>query len=163
MSLTVKNIVFNILYYGLLYILIPWFLLTIERYFYDTPDPSIPMRIFSVTFGMLGILIQLWAIIIFQKVGRGTPIPSLAPKNFVQEGPYKWVRNPINIGELLLLFSIALWFHSVFLYSYVLSGAIAFHLFIVYYEEPKLRRRFGEKYEKYLTDVNRWIPEKPKT
>ena len=162
MSLTAKNLIFNFLYYGLLYAFMPWILLTKERYFYDTSYISIPIRIFSITLGMLGILIQIWAIIKFQKIGKGTPIPSLAPKHFVQEGPYKWVRNPINIGELLLLFSIALWFQSAFLYAYVLLGATAFHLFIVYNEEPQLRRRFGEKYEKYLTRVNRWIPKKPK-
>jgi protein-S-isoprenylcysteine O-methyltransferase Ste14 len=161
MSLTTRNILFNILYYGLLYVLTPWFLLTIERYWYDIPGLSMPVRIFSVTLGISGTLIQLWAIILFQKIGKGTPIPALAPKHFVQEGPYKWVRNPINIGELLLLFSIALWFQSLFLLVYVLSGAVAFHLFIVYYEEPKHRRIFGEEYEKYLKQVNRWIPKKP--
>ena len=161
MSLTTKNILLNILYYGFLYVLFPGFLLTIEKYFYDTHELSLILRTFSITLGLLGILIQMWAIVLFQKIGKGTPIPSLAPKYFVKEGPYKWVRNPINIGELLLLFSIALWFQSVFLFAYVLLGATAFHIFIVYYEEPRHKKIFGEEYEKYLMQVNRWVPKKP--
>jgi len=33
-----------------------------------------------------------------------------------------------------------------------------FYLFVVYYEEPNLRRRFGESYERYCATVPRWLP-----
>jgi len=32
------------------------------------------------------------------------------------------------------------------------------HLFIVFVEEPKLERRFGESYREYKRRVNRWVP-----
>jgi protein-S-isoprenylcysteine O-methyltransferase Ste14 len=41
-------------------------------------------------------------------------------------------------------------------YSAILGTA--FQLFITLYEEPALRRRFGEAYERYCRDVRRWIP-----
>ncbi|MFQ5459073.1 MAG: methyltransferase family protein, partial [Myxococcota bacterium] len=36
-----------------------------------------------------------------------------------------------------------------------------FHAFIVLYEEPVLRRKFGETYTRYCARVPRWIPRRP--
>jgi len=43
----------------------------------------------------------------------------------------------------------------------VLLGALfwlAFHLFVLAYEEPTLQRTFGAEYEAYRANVQRWIP-----
>ena len=32
------------------------------------------------------------------------------------------------------------------------------HLFVIFYEEPTLKRKFGAAYEDYLRRVPRWIP-----
>ncbi len=40
----------------------------------------------------------------------------------------------------------------------MLGLAIAFHLFVLGYEEPRLRRQFGAPYERYFLRVSRWIP-----
>ena len=40
--------------------------------------------------------------------------------------------------------------------------ASAFQLFVVLYEEPALRRRYGAIYSDYCNSVNRWLPGKPK-
>lgn len=155
MILTTKNILLNIPYYAILYILIHWILLTLERHFLYTSQPVFIIRFCAVIIGVAGILIQLWGIIFFQKIGKGTPIPSFSPRVLVTEGPYKWVRNPINIGELMLLFSFSLWFMSITLFIYSLLAAVAFQIFIVAYEEPKLKNNFGEEYIKYASQVNR--------
>jgi protein-S-isoprenylcysteine O-methyltransferase Ste14 len=39
--------------------------------------------------------------------------------------------------------------------------AVAFHLFVIGYEEPTLRRRFGEEYAEYVRTVGRWMPRPP--
>ncbi len=57
----------------------------------------------------------------------------------------------ILIGEAIL-------FHSLWLFGYVLLIGVVTHLFVVLYEEPSLRRRFGESYETYLRTVPRWLP-----
>jgi protein-S-isoprenylcysteine O-methyltransferase Ste14 len=158
LSLTAKNILLNIRYYGLLYILFPWFLLALEKHFFEPPQSTYTVRLFSIVIGLTGVFVQLWAIILFQKIGKGTPIPSLAPKQLVTAGPYKYVRNPINIGELMVLCALSLWFMSIALFAYALLAAVAFHLFIVSYEEPKHKKLFGERYIQYMHKVNRWIP-----
>jgi protein-S-isoprenylcysteine O-methyltransferase Ste14 len=45
--------------------------------------------------------------------------------------------------------------------GYVLLIGIVVHLFVVFFEEPSLRRRFGESYEAYLRTVPRWLPRFP--
>ncbi len=101
-----------------------------------------------------------WA---FATVGRGTPGPWDAPRRFVAAGPYRWVRNPIYIGALLVLFGEAWLCLSVSLLLYAVGVALGCHLFVVLYEEPTLRRRFGAEYEQYRSKVGRWIPHPPES
>lgn len=90
--------------------------------------------------------------------GRGTPAPFDAPRRFVAAGPYRFVRNPMYVGGLSLLAGFALYVHSI---SILVLSAVLFlavHLFVVFYEEPTLKRTFGATYEAYLKSVSRWIP-----
>ncbi len=104
--------------------------------------------------------LYLWCIWLFASVGRGTPLPLDAPRRFVAVGPYRWVRNPIYISALLVVIGEAWLFLSLPLLLYSAAMAICFHLFVIAYEEPTLRRRFGESYEHYCRTVNRWTPAK---
>jgi protein-S-isoprenylcysteine O-methyltransferase Ste14 len=44
---------------------------------------------------------------------------------------------------------------------YAVVTAVFFHAFVIGYEEPTLRRRFGDTYSGYLRTVHRWIPRLP--
>ena len=94
----------------------------------------------------------------FATVGRGTPGPWDAPRRVVDVGPYRWVRNPIYIAALLVVVGEAWLFLSLPLLAYAGAMAIFCHLFVIAYEEPTLRRTFGESYEEYQRAVPRWIP-----
>jgi len=87
-----------------------------------------------------------------------------APRRPVAVGPYRWVRNPINIAPLLIVIAGA-WLFPLAAAARVYSwaAAISFHLFVIGYEgEPTLRRRFGEKYVEYRRSVLRWFPRRPR-
>jgi protein-S-isoprenylcysteine O-methyltransferase Ste14 len=73
-------------------------------------------------------------------------------------GLYRFVRNPMYVAVLMMLFGHFLWFRFWSLLIYALFFFLAFHLFIIGYEEPNLRKRFGAAYEQYLRIVPRWIP-----
>lgn len=105
-----------------------------------------------------GVAVYLWCAWDFATFGRGTPLPLDAPKELVAHGLYGFVRNPMYVGVLLVIFGQALWFGSVATLWYGLAIALMFHLFVVVYEEPALRRKFGESYERYLKAVPRWMP-----
>jgi protein-S-isoprenylcysteine O-methyltransferase Ste14 len=91
-------------------------------------------------------------------LGKGTPAPIAPPKNLVIKGLYKHVRNPQYVGILAILFGEALVFQSATLLVYATPVFLIFHTAIVYYEEPTLRRKFGESYRLYCDTVPRWIP-----
>ena len=158
MSLTLRNALLNLVYYGLTVVLFPWTLLSLETYFGFVRHHSTVLRIGSVLFGVAGAALQLWSIFVFQSIGRGTPSPALAPERLVTKGPYKRVRNPMNIGELMVFLALGGWFGSPLLLGYTVVAALAFHSFIVVWEEPQLLGRFGKAHIQYRASVNRWLP-----
>jgi protein-S-isoprenylcysteine O-methyltransferase Ste14 len=90
--------------------------------------------------------------------GRGTPAPVGPTARLVVEGLHARVRNPMYLGVLLMVAGQASIFWSRTLLVYAAALALAFHLFVIFYEEPTLRRQFGDAYEEYLRRVPRWIP-----
>jgi protein-S-isoprenylcysteine O-methyltransferase Ste14 len=106
----------------------------------------------------LGGGLALVCVAIFAVRGRGTPAPFDPPREFVATGPYRWVRNPMYVGGFLLLAGYALCAGSAEALVVAFGMLAAAHLFVVLYEEPSLRRRFGAGYEAYLRRTPRWLP-----
>jgi protein-S-isoprenylcysteine O-methyltransferase Ste14 len=94
----------------------------------------------------------------FVLTGRGTPAPIDPPRTLVARGPYRFVRNPMYIGVLSVLLGEAAALGSITLFCYAILVALLFHWFVVLYEEPALRARFGSAYDDYRAAVPRWLP-----
>ncbi len=94
----------------------------------------------------------------FVREGHGTPAPIAPPEHLVVGGPFRWIRNPGYVAVVSLVAGQALLFGSGAVLAYAAFLAVAFHLFVVLYEEPTLRRQFGAEYENYCREVPRWIP-----
>jgi protein-S-isoprenylcysteine O-methyltransferase Ste14 len=107
---------------------------------------------------LLGGVIVLWSFWNFLAQGHGTPAPLDPPKELVAVGFYRYVRNPMYVGVLAIIIGHYLWFGYWNLMMYAAIVFVAFHAFVTYYEEPNLKRRFGDAYENYLKKVPRWIP-----
>jgi protein-S-isoprenylcysteine O-methyltransferase Ste14 len=119
--------------------------------------------------GMLGTLFMLiggiFALLCagtFVLWGRGTPAPFDAPRRFVAVGPYKYVRNPMYIGGWIVLFGFGMYLHSFSILLMSLTALLLAHLFVILYEEPHLRDRFGATYLDYCNSAPRWIPRLPR-
>ena len=95
----------------------------------------------------------------FIRKGRGTPAFVDPPRELVVTGLYRYVRNPIYLGALLVHLGTILWFASRLMILYCLSFATAFHVLVVLVEEPVLRQTFGAAYEDYCRRVGRWLPQ----
>jgi protein-S-isoprenylcysteine O-methyltransferase Ste14 len=115
-------------------------------------------QIIGMLIGGIGAVIALWCIFTFAWIGRGTPAPFDPPRRLVIRGPYRFVRNPMYIGAGLSLAGAALFYEALPLLAYGAIFLLASHLFVVSYEEPKLRRTFGSEYEAYCHRVRRWWP-----
>ena len=90
--------------------------------------------------------------------GKGTPLPLDPPKKLVEEGPYRIVRNPMYWGVGSLVLGEAAVFHSFALLELTGVLVVGVNLFVLLYEEPALRRKFGAEYEEYCKRVPRWLP-----
>jgi protein-S-isoprenylcysteine O-methyltransferase Ste14 len=82
----------------------------------------------------------------------------LFPKEFVASGPFKYVRNPMSLGVVSLMFGLGLYEHSICVILVAAGLFLVLHLVVVYVEEPGLERRFGASYRAYKQSVDRWIP-----
>ena len=108
----------------------------------------------------LGFAVALRCVWDFGWTGHGTPAPVAPPQRLVVVGFYRHVRNPMYLGfaagwiGLWIVFGHA----NPRLIAAVAAVALAVHLFVVFYEEPTLRKKFGADYEKYLGNVRRWSP-----
>lgn len=94
----------------------------------------------------------------FVREGVGAPAPIAPTERLVVGGPFWRVRNPGYASVVAMVLGQALAFGSRAVAAWALLIALAFHLFVVRYEEPTLRRRFGAAYEDYCRRVPRWWP-----
>jgi len=122
--------------------------------------PHEVLQFLGVPLITIGAVALLWSIWRFYSDGQGTLAPVDPPKILVVRGLYRYVRNPMYVGVLWILLGEAIWFLSeLILFEAGLFLAVT-HLFVKYYEEPVLRRQFGEPYERYMQSVGRWFPRK---
>jgi protein-S-isoprenylcysteine O-methyltransferase Ste14 len=108
----------------------------------------------------IGTALALWCVFTFVFIGKGTPAPFDPPRKLVVRGPYRFVRNPMYIGAGMTLAGAALYYQSLSIFIYTCLFFLITHLFVVLYEEPTLRRTFGDEYEEYFHRVRRWIPKR---
>jgi protein-S-isoprenylcysteine O-methyltransferase Ste14 len=116
------------------------------------------VSLLAIPLWLIGSLVVLWSFWDFTFKGRGTPVPIDPPKELVVTGLYRYVRNPIYVGVLAIFLGHFLWFGYWALLIYTVLAFIGVHFFVVLYEEPTLKRKFGAAYEDYLKTVPRWIP-----
>ncbi len=90
--------------------------------------------------------------------GRGTPAPFDPPRRLVVTGLYRRVRNPMYVGVVLALLGESVLWQDRALAIYACALWAAFHLWVLLYEEPKLRRLFGPDFDAYRATVPRWLP-----
>ena len=106
----------------------------------------------------IGALIYFRCAWEFAARGLGTPAPIAPTKYLVTTALHRYVRNPMYIGVALAIVGEAIVFRSIHVAVYAALMLSIAHVFVVLYEEPILKRQFGESYEEYRQKVPRWIP-----
>jgi len=109
---------------------------------------------------VLGFAVALRCVWDFGWTGRGTPAPIAPPKKLVVVGFYRYVRNPMYLGFFIGWAGLWVVFGRANLLAIALALAVVLGvaLFVLLYEEPTLRKTFGEEYEEYCRNVRRWVP-----
>jgi protein-S-isoprenylcysteine O-methyltransferase Ste14 len=107
---------------------------------------------------MIGLVIYGWTAFDFAWTGRGTPAPIDPPRRLVVRGLYRYVRNPMYVGVLLVIVGEAILWRSWQTLEYAVSVYVMFFGFVLLVEEPLLRSQFGSAYSQYASEVPRWVP-----
>lgn len=132
-----------------------------------TPIPLIILMWFvasptkvSATIGTMiiicGEVLRIYSVSFIGSISR-TRSDNLGSR-LVTSGPFRYVRNPLYVGNFLITFGFA--FYSAEPVFVALATALfAFQYFnIVRYEETLLRVRFGEDFDRYCQEVPAWFP-----
>lgn len=142
---------------------IPAFILWTGRLF--SAGPVLPVSLAQAVSLVCFIIGMPWMLsaVFWQLIcGKGTPVPIVPTKHFLQNGPYKYVRNPMIMGFFLYILGWA------FLSNCWLAlGAAALTLALLlmeikFIEEPELEKRFGNAYLEYKKEVPFMFPKWPK-
>ena len=88
----------------------------------------------------------------------GTPVPVASPPRLVVSGSYRYVRNPIYVGFVVILAGEVLLFGSPGLLVYTAVAWCIGAAAVRFYEEPTLARKFGAEYQDYRRAVRAWVP-----
>lgn len=150
------SIVFFLLAPGSVAFLLPWLIL-------QWPDDPLWQDVawtkgLGLAIGAVGLVALAECFARFALKGLGTPAPVAPTRHLVVSGLYRHVRNPMYVAVVAIILGWALWSGSAALFGYAALVWLFFTLFVVVYEEPTLRRTFGDPYAVYCAHVGRWIP-----
>jgi protein-S-isoprenylcysteine O-methyltransferase Ste14 len=148
--------IFLVLAPGFVAGLVPWW---ISHWRVETALLGLPLLRFAggvlLAFGAIGLLDSFAR---FAIQGIGTPAPVFPTRHLVVTGLYRYVRNPMYVAVVSIILGQGLIFGNVKLLQYGGLVWLLFHLFVLVYEEPRLRASFGSEYKAYCAEVPRWIP-----
>jgi protein-S-isoprenylcysteine O-methyltransferase Ste14 len=154
-GLVSRSLLWTILFPGLFAVYVPW-------RFFGLGQVEIDMfratQVLGCLFIIAGAALLAACIFEFARSGRGTLSPADPPRLLVVRGLYRYVRNPMYLSVTTIVLGEALLAGSWPLALYWAIWFLVANLFVIGYEEPTLRRRFGASYEEYTQRVGRWIP-----
>jgi protein-S-isoprenylcysteine O-methyltransferase Ste14 len=141
--------------------LIPWWL-TGWRFSWPIPgmaDPlTVPVRIVGGLLIAIAVPVLVAAFGRFVTEGAGTPAPIAPTERLVVGGLYRHVRNPMYLAVVGVIAGQGLLLGQLVLLAYAALVWLAMATFVLGYEEPVLRERYGQAYERYREAVPAWWP-----
>jgi protein-S-isoprenylcysteine O-methyltransferase Ste14 len=118
----------------------------------------LPIQVLGVGIVVAGVAVLLHTFARFAVDGLGTPAPVAPTENLVVTGLYRHVRNPMYVAVVAVIVGQVMLFVDPILLAYAVVIAAANVAFVKAYEEPTLRRQFGEEYDAYRAAVPGWMP-----
>lgn len=156
LTLLLRNLFFTILQPGTVAVLVPYLILrgTEESFF---PRVWTASHFAGAIVMVAGTVIVLACVLRFATEGEGTLSPLDPTKKLVVRGLYRYSRNPMYVGMMLILVGEAVFWWSGAMVIYAVIVFVGFNLFILLHEEPRCRRVFGAEYDQYCQTVRRWV------
>ena len=153
--LALRSVLWAVLLPGFVAGYVPWRFFGLSRLRLNLPSLQDLGGLFCIALGIVLLGSCVWE---FARSGRGTLAPIDPPRELVVRGLYRYVRNPMYLSVTIIILGEALLAQSRSLVLYWALWFLAINLFVIGYEEPALRLRFGHSYELYKQQVGRWLP-----
>lgn len=144
---------FFVLAPGTVAVLLPWALSGWRPA--DPPRPAVALG--ALLLGA-GAAVLAHAFARFVSEGVGTPAPVAPTRTLVVGGLYRYIRNPMYVAVVAVILGQALLLWRPVLLGYAVLAGLTMAVFVKVYEEPTLRREFGDSYEQYRREVPGWWP-----
>ncbi|MFX0196793.1 MAG: methyltransferase family protein [Candidatus Hodarchaeota archaeon] len=119
---------------------------------------SFPPRVFGFILTAVGVSLIAWCCWLQFKVGEGTTVPSEPTKKLVTWGPYGVVRNPMYYGQFLVFAGLGFLLDLGAMFLILPAVILTMHGSVIFYEEPDMKKRFGQEWIDYTKSVPRWVP-----
>lgn len=154
--LILRSTFFVMLQPGIVAGLIP-FLMAKKRFQSSWDGDVLPHHVLGLLIFLAGLGVLFHCVYRFTSEGKGTISPADPTTRLVVSGFYKYSRNPMYVGVMMILIGETVFIWSISLLIYSLGVFILFHLFILYKEEPRLLKDFGHAYVEYSKKARRWV------
>jgi protein-S-isoprenylcysteine O-methyltransferase Ste14 len=131
----------------------------LARRLYPLPWPGIddlPARIVGYGLGAAGIALVAWALVTLYRAGT-TVRPNHGADRLVTAGPFRYRRNPIYMGDVLILLGLAQLTLNIWFAILAPVFALAVYRLAILPEERHLEKRFGQAYLYYKERTRRWF------
>ncbi|MGO9611521.1 MAG: methyltransferase family protein [Dissulfurispiraceae bacterium] len=110
----------------------------------------------GISLGLIGLFTMMWAWLLFKK--RNVAIcPTAKTAILITQGPYRFSRNPMYMGMILILLGLAIYVGTPPFYLSTIAYFAIINFIFCPYEEDKLYNSFGNDYIKYRNRVRQWI------
>src|SRR5438067_8423731 len=103
-----------------------------------------------------GFGIAMWSGAIFTRAGTELQPTSEANAKLVTHGPFRYTRNPMYTGLLLVSLGVALFFGTVPFFIVPVILFLLLNATFIPYEEAKMERQFGAQFRDYKSRTRRW-------
>ena len=153
--LAIRSLVWTVLLPGLFAGYFPWRFFGLRQVQLSLQNPVHIFGLLCIGLGGVLLVTCIWE---FARTGRGTLAPVDPPRELVVRGLYRYVRNPMYLSVTMIVLGEFLLTWSRPLLGYWAVWFVGVNLFVIGYEEPTLRRRFGVAYDRYREEVGRWLP-----
>ncbi len=106
---------------------------------------------------VLGWAPPIWAVALFRREATEINPTSAANRALVTAGPFRFTRNPMYLGLVVMTLGVAVWSGAGPMFLAPIATFATANWVHVPCEEAKMRRQFGDTFEAYTRKVRRWI------